>query len=60
MDNFKKEIWSVFIITALLGVFFQINRMDVFCILIPGRIIFRQEISGSLWGIQRMPRRIIC
>lgn len=30
MDNFKKEIWSVFIITALLGVFFQINRMDVF------------------------------
>ena len=30
MDNFKKEIWSVFIITALLGVFFQINRMDAF------------------------------
>lgn len=29
MDNFKKEIWSVFIVTALLGVFFQINRMDV-------------------------------
>ena len=28
MDNFKKEIWSVFIVTALLGVFFQINRMD--------------------------------
>ena len=60
MDNFKKEIWSVFIITALLGVFFQINRMDVFCISIPGRTIFRQEISGSLWGIKRLPRRIIC
>lgn len=30
MPNFKKEIWSVFIITALLGVFFQINRMDAF------------------------------
>ena len=30
MDNFRKEIWSVFIITALLGVFFQINRMDAF------------------------------
>ena len=30
MDNFKKEIWSVFIVTALLGLFFQINRMDTF------------------------------
>ena len=58
MDNFKKEIWSVFIITALLGVFFQINRMDAF--LIPGTTIFRQEIFGRIWKIQRLPRRIIC
>lgn len=35
MDNFKKEIWSVFIVTALLGVFFQINRMDAFLHLNP-------------------------
>lgn len=60
MDNFKKEIWSVFIITALLGVFFRLIEWTFFCILIPGRIIFRQEISGRLWGIQRLPRRIIC
>lgn len=30
MNNFKREIWSVFILVALLGIFFQINRMDAF------------------------------
>ena len=51
MDNFKKEIWSVFIITALLGVFFQINRMDVFCISILGRIILKKAIFCRLWAV---------
>lgn len=29
MHNFKKEIWAVFLLTAILGIFFQLNRMDV-------------------------------
>ncbi len=28
MDNFKKEIWVIFFLTIILGVFFQLNRMD--------------------------------
>ena len=30
MKGFKKEIWVTFFIVAALGIFFQLNRLDVF------------------------------
>lgn len=46
MDNFKKEIWSVFIVTALLGVFFQINRMDALLYINPWQNNLEE---GNFW-----------
>lgn len=53
MDNFKKEIWSVFIITALLGVFFQINRMDVFLYLNSWQNNIQ---AGNIWQSMGNPK----
>lgn len=52
MNNFKKEIWSVFVLAALLGIFFQINRMDAFLHINPwhnaiGAESHKQEAGGQ-------------
>lgn len=43
MHNFKREIWAVFILTALLGMFFQFNRMDAFLRINPWQNSLQEE-----------------
>ena len=56
MNNFKKEIWGVFIFAALLGVFFQMNRMDAFLYLNPWHNALGVEQSWQAVDGQKQAR----